>query len=93
MEENRDAALTMSEYLGPTANRMGRKGQDRIEELIGILSESIPIRGSMKGILGATDQASRMASPLTTSRAARRLLRRCPPVPDDEPRWPPRGTS
>ena len=60
VEENRDAALTMSEYLGPTANRMGRKGQDRIEELIGILSESIPIRGSMKGILGATDQASRM---------------------------------
>ena len=60
VEENRDAALTMSEYLGPTANRMGRKGQDRIEELIGILSESIPIRGSMKDILGATDQASRM---------------------------------
>lgn len=60
VEDNRDAALTMSEYLGPTANRMGRKGQDRIEELIGILSESIPIRGSMKGILGATDQASRM---------------------------------
>ncbi len=60
VEENRDAALTMSEYLGPTANRMGVKSQDRIEQLIGILSESIPIRGSMKGILGATDQASRM---------------------------------
>jgi hypothetical protein len=60
VEENRDAALTMSEYLGPTANRMGVKSQDRIEQLIGILSESIPIRGSMKDILGATDQASRM---------------------------------
>ena len=60
VEENRDAALTMSEYLGPTANRMGVKSQDRIEQLIGILSESIPIRGKMKDILGATDQASRM---------------------------------
>lgn len=69
VEENRQASMMMAQHLGPSANRMGIGGEQRIGDLIGMLSESIPIRGGLNEILGAIDTGTRMGYGLSGSRS------------------------